>query len=108
MALLKICAACLLFLCTTKFFTFKDENFYEAVYKIDYLDAVLNESLRMYPPGWQYDHFIVAAFTVTSLLYALLKFMNNLILEMVSTFLDKLVPGRIGSSLVCRFLAFLL
>ena len=47
-------------------FVFKDENFYQAVHKLDYLDAVLNESLRMYPPAWQYDGFIIVAFTVMS------------------------------------------
>ena len=47
-------------------FVFKDESFYEAVYKLDYLDAVFNESLRLYPPAWQYDHFIVAEFVFMS------------------------------------------
>ena len=43
------------FSATAVCFLFKDENFYEAVYKLEYLDAVFNESLRMYPPAWQYD-----------------------------------------------------
>ena len=44
--MLKICAACLLFLCTAKFFKFKDENFYETVHKLDYLDAGCTKSWK--------------------------------------------------------------
>ena len=66
---LGIFAAHLLFILVNSTFclSLKDESFYEAVYKLDYLDAVFNESLRLYPPAWQYDHFIAVAFVFMSL-----------------------------------------
>ena len=32
---------------------FQQASIYDDIQKLEYLDAVLSESLRMYPPAWQ-------------------------------------------------------